>query len=206
MTQTLKSLLSNQTSHGYNKPKQLFHHNRANPQAKPNFKPAYRSNDNRSQYFKDNSKYQKQSAHTNAIEDYESQHESGYCPEQEDLISFDPSEDPNKKLISPSQCKDFEELGGYNNSNPTFENVHNSSISDCTDFKHTTDNSEPKTETIDIQDQTSIIDNGDPDKSELESTEIVHIGTKDDCSILIKIGERNYKALWTQVLEMCNFL
>ena len=110
---------------------------------------------------------QKQSAHTNAIEDYEPQHESGYCPEQEDLISFDPSEDQTKNFISPSQCKDFEELGGYNNSNPTFENVHNSSISDCTDFKQTIDNSEPKTETIDIQDQTSIIDNGDQDKSEL---------------------------------------
>ena len=96
LTQTLKSLLSNQTSHGYNKPKQPLHHNRANPQAKPNFKPTYRSNDNRGQYFKDNSKYQKQSAHTNAIEDYEPQHESGYCPEQEDLISFDPSEDQTK--------------------------------------------------------------------------------------------------------------
>ena len=94
-------------------------------------------------------------------------------------------------------------MGGYNNSNPTFENVHNSSISDCTDFKQTIDNSEPKTETIDIQDQTSIIDNGDQDKSELESTEIVHIGTKDDCSILIKIGERNYKALWDSGAGKC---
>ena len=94
-------------------------------------------------------------------------------------------------------------MGGYNNSNPTFENVHNSSISDWTDFKQTIDNSEPKTETIDIQDQTSIIDNGDQDKSELESTEIVHIGTKDDCSILIKIGERNYKALWDSGAGKC---
>ena len=32
----------------------------------------------------------------NVIEDYEPQHESGYCPEQEDLISFDPSEDQTK--------------------------------------------------------------------------------------------------------------
>ena len=94
-------------------------------------------------------------------------------------------------------------MGGYNNSNPTFENVYNSSISDCTDIKQTVDNSEPKTETIDIQDQTSIIDNGDQDKLELESTEIVHIGTKDDCSILIKIGERNYKALWDSGAGKC---
>ena len=70
-TQTLKSLLSNQKSHGYSKPKQPFHHKRANLHAKPSFKPTYRPHDNKGQYFKNNSKYQKQTAHTNAIEDYE---------------------------------------------------------------------------------------------------------------------------------------
>ena len=70
-TQTLNSLLSNKNSHGYSKPKQTFHHNRANPHAKPSFRPTYRAHDNKGQYFKDNSKYQKQTTHTNAIEDYE---------------------------------------------------------------------------------------------------------------------------------------
>ena len=70
-TQTLKSLLSNQKSHGYSKPKQPLHHKRANPHAKPSFKPTYRPHDNKDQHFKDNSKYQKQIAHTNVIEDYE---------------------------------------------------------------------------------------------------------------------------------------
>ena len=108
------------------------------------------------------------------------------------------------KLINPSQCIDFEELGGQHNSNPTFDNVHNSSISDCTHINQTVDNSdiggpnESKTETMDDnrKDQTNNIDNKEQDNSEFESTKIVHIGTKDDCSILIKIGERNYKALW----------
>ena len=38
LTQTLRSLLSNQNSHGYSKPKQPFHHKRAKPHAKPSFK------------------------------------------------------------------------------------------------------------------------------------------------------------------------
>ena len=67
-TQTLKSLLSNQKSHGYSKPKQPLHNKRANPHAKPSFKPNYRPHDNKGQYFKDSSKYQKQTAHTNVIE------------------------------------------------------------------------------------------------------------------------------------------
>ena len=70
-TQTLKSLLSNQKSHGYSKPKQPFHHKRAKPHARPSFKPTYRPHDNKGQYFNNNSKYQKQNTHTNATEDYE---------------------------------------------------------------------------------------------------------------------------------------
>ena len=57
-TQTLKNLLSNQNSHGYSKPKQQFHHKRANPHARPSFKPNYRPHDNKGQHFKNNSKYQ----------------------------------------------------------------------------------------------------------------------------------------------------
>ena len=95
-------------------------------------------------------------------------------------------------------------MRGQHNSNPTFDNVHNSSISDCTDINQTIDNSdtrdpnESKIETIDDnrQDQTSNIGNKDQNYSEFESTKIVHIGIKDDCCILIRIGERNYKALW----------
>ena len=102
-------------------------------------------------------------------------------------------------------------MGGQHNSDPTFDNVHNSSISDCTDIKQTIDNSdtgdpnESKTETIDdnMQDQTSNIDNENQDNSEFESTEIVHIGTKDDCSILIENGERNYKAPWDSGVGKC---
>ena len=70
-TQTLKSLFSKQKSHGNSKPKQPFNHKRANPHAKPSFKPTYRPHNNKGQYFKNNSKYQKQTAHTNAIENYE---------------------------------------------------------------------------------------------------------------------------------------
>ena len=70
-TQPLKSLISNQNSHGYSKPKQPFHHKRANPHARPSCKPTYRPNNDKGQYFKNNSKYQKQTTHTNAIEDYE---------------------------------------------------------------------------------------------------------------------------------------
>ena len=70
-TQTLKSLLSNQKSHSYSKPKQPFHHKRVKPHARPSFKPTYRPHDNKGQYFNINSKYQKQTAHTNSTEDYE---------------------------------------------------------------------------------------------------------------------------------------
>ena len=34
-------------------------------------------------------------------------------------------------------------------------------------------------------------------------TEIVHLGTKDDCSIMIKIGERFYKTLWDSGAGKC---
>ena len=95
-SQILERFLSNQNPHGYSKPKQPFHHNKANPHAKSSFKPTYRPHDNKGRYFKDNSKYQKQTAHTNAIEDCEPQHELDCCTEQVDLISFDPSEDQTK--------------------------------------------------------------------------------------------------------------
>ena len=34
-------------------------------------------------------------------------------------------------------------------------------------------------------------------------TEIVKIGTKDDCSIIIKIGDRNYRTLWDSGAGKC---
>ena len=77
-TQTLKSLLSNQNSHGYSKPKQPFHHKRANPHAKPRSKPTYRPHDNKGQHLKGNSKYQKQTAHNKGIKNYEAQHKAMY--------------------------------------------------------------------------------------------------------------------------------
>ena len=93
-TQMLKSLLSNQNSHGYSKPKQPFHHKRANPHARPSFKPTYRPHDNKGQYFKDNSTYQKQTAHTNATEDYEAQHEAMYLDMCENFRTKIPTSKP----------------------------------------------------------------------------------------------------------------
>ena len=93
-TQTLKSLLSNQKSHGYSKPKQPFHHKRAKPHAKPSFKPTYRPHDNKGQHFKDNSKYQKQTAHTNTIEDYAAQHKAMYLNMCENFRSKIPANKP----------------------------------------------------------------------------------------------------------------
>ena len=89
------------------------------------------------------------------------------------------SEDQNILAIETTDTLD----NSIDNSNPTFDNVHNSSISDCTGIKRTIDNSdigdpnESKTETIDgnMQDQTDNIDNEDQDNSEFESTEIIHI-------------------------------
>ena len=67
------------------------------------------------------------------FDDNEPQHDTEYCPENEDLISMDPSETLTKKLVIPSQYNDFEELGGLDNSHAPFDNVHNGSISECTD-------------------------------------------------------------------------
>ena len=54
-----------------------------------------------------------------------------------------------------------------------------------------------------MQDQTNNTDNKDQNYSEFESTKIIHIGTKGDCSILIKTGERNYKTLWDSGAGKC---
>ena len=77
-TQTIKNILSNQKSHGYSKPKQPFHHKRVKPHARASFKPTYGTHDNKGQHFKNNRKYQKQTAHTNTIEDYAAQHKAMY--------------------------------------------------------------------------------------------------------------------------------
>ena len=77
-TQTLKTLLSNQKSHGYSKPKQPFHHKRVKPHARPSFKPTCGTHDNKGQQFTNNRKYQKQTAHTNTIEDYAAKHKAMY--------------------------------------------------------------------------------------------------------------------------------
>ena len=93
-TQTLKSLLSNQKSHGYSKPKQPFHHKRANPHAKPRSKPTYRPHDNKGQHFKGNSKYLKQTAHNNGIENYEAQHKAMYLNMCENFTAKIPANKP----------------------------------------------------------------------------------------------------------------
>ena len=93
-TQTLKSLLSNQKSHGYSKPKQPFHHKRANPHAKPRSKPTNRPHDNKGQHFKENSKYQKQTAQTSTIENNETQHKAMYLNMCENFTAKIPANKP----------------------------------------------------------------------------------------------------------------
>ena len=93
-TQTLKSLLRNQKSHSYSKPKQLFHHKRANPHVKPRSKPTYRPHDNKGQHFKGNSKYQKQTAHNKGIENYEAQHKAMYLNMCENFTAKIPANKP----------------------------------------------------------------------------------------------------------------
>ena len=102
-------------------------------------------------------------------------------------------------------------MGGQHNCNPSLNDIHSSSLSDCTDAPQALDNNinrdltDPKTVNTEsyIQDQTSNNDTNRPDSPNLETTEIVHVGTKDDCSILIKIGERNHKALWDSGAGKC---
>ena len=125
-------------------------------------------------------------------------------------------------------------MGGLDNSHALFDNVHNDSISECTD---TIDNgyvelktdpqlieidTDPLIPTIDTPvtsdntispDLIGLFDNTTPKVLDIETnpdittqdwyTEIVHLGTKDDCSIMIKIGERNYKTLWDSGAGKC---
>ena len=88
-----------------------------------------------------------------------------------------PSGDQNILAIESTDTLD----NYIDNIDPTFDNEHNSSISDYTDIKQTGDNNdignpnESKTETIDdnMQDQTDNIDNEDQDNSKFESKEII---------------------------------
>ena len=94
LTKALQSLKGNQNYQSQDKPKQPFQYNRQDHQAKA----PYRNYDNKPN-FKSN--YPKQPTHINAIdnfEDNEAQHETAYCPDQEDLISLDPSETVTKNL------------------------------------------------------------------------------------------------------------
>ena len=93
-------------------------------------------------------------------------------------IEHDPeldSEDQNILVIETTDTLD----NSIDNSDPTFDNEHNSSISDCTGIKQTADNSdigdptESNTETIDdnMHDQTDNMDNEDQDNSEIIQTD-----------------------------------
>ena len=87
------------------------------------------------------------------------------------------SEDQNILAIETTDTLD----NSIDNSNPTFDNLHNGSVSNYTDIKQIVDNSdigdpnESKTETIDdnMQDQTDNIENEDQENSEFESKEII---------------------------------
>ena len=125
-------------------------------------------------------------------------------------------------------------MGGLDNSHALFDNVHNDSISKCTDTINNgyvelkTDpklieiDTDPLIPTIDnpvtsdntiSPDLIGLFDNTTPKILDIETnpditnqdwyTEIVHLGTKDDCSIMIKIGERNYKTLWDSGAGKC---
>ena len=95
------------------------------------------------------------------------------CPDTELDFKHDPeldSEDQNILAIETTDTHD----NSIDNSDPTFDNEHNSSISDGTDIKQTVDNSdigdptESNTETIDdnMLDQTDNMDNEDQDNSD----------------------------------------
>ena len=103
-------------------------------------------------------------------------------PDTELDFEHDPelhTEDQNILAIETTDTLD----NSIDNSDPTFDNEHDSSISDCTDTKQTVDNSdigdptEAKTETIDdnMLDQTDNMDSENQDNSEFESTEIIQI-------------------------------
>ena len=80
------------------------------------------------------------------------------------------------------------------------------SILDQMDPKLIQDNTEPltpldqTTPTFEIEDR---YETGPDIETQQWCTEIVHIGTKDDCSILVKIGERNHKTLWDSGAGKC---
>ena len=58
------------------------------------FKPTYRPHDNKGQHSKDNSKYQKQTAHTSTIEDYAAQHKAMYLNMCENFTAKIPANKP----------------------------------------------------------------------------------------------------------------
>ena len=103
-------------------------------------------------------------------------------PDTEHDFEHDPDLDSDDQNILAIESTDTLD-NPIDNSDHTFDNVHNSSISDCTDIKQTVDNSDigdpnaSKTEPIDdnMQDQTSNIDKEDQDNSEFQSTETIHI-------------------------------
>ena len=96
LKEAFKSLGNNQATHGFNRPNQHSHSSRFNPQAKPSHKPPFKPQYNRGKTFKENSQYQRPTVNTNAIEDFEPQHESDYCDQDNDSDSPDPSEDQSK--------------------------------------------------------------------------------------------------------------
>ena len=95
-------------------------------------------------------------------------------------FEHDPELDSEDQIILAIETTDILD-NSIDNSNPTFDNLHDGSISDYTDIKQTVENSdigdpnESKTETIDdnMQDQADNIDNEYQDNSEFESKEII---------------------------------
>ena len=100
-----------------------------------------------------------------------------------------------KAQCNPSQCQNLGKLGGEYNSNPNFNTPYKGNI-DIISHNQAISNCDDTSQTVDIN------DHEDPNKSMTETTEIVNIGTKDDCSIMIKIGERSHKALWLSNLSV----
>ena len=117
-------------------------------------------------------------------------------------------------------------MGGINNRDTALAHVNICSENTCTNNTNTDpkliSNNDTHPNLIDQMDPKLILDKNEPlipidHTTQIEGnyesspnietqqwcTEIVHIGTKDDCSILIKIGKKSYRTLWDSGAGKC---
>ena len=133
------------------------------------------------------------------------------CSHCTDTDNSNDTDQTNPKLIPipASTIKDLPEpLIDFNDTDPklTLNNDNPLNILDQIDPKLTQDNTKPLLPLDKTTPKSEIENNYETSpniKTQQWCTEIVHIGTKDDCSILVKIGERNYKTLWDSGAGKC---